>query len=38
MEMVDAYLCGYYGMENSGDDALLYATAWGARNFLGAKS
>lgn len=38
MKMVDAYLCGYYGMENSGDDALLYATAWGVRNFMGAKS
>jgi len=30
----DAYLVGYYGMQNSGDDALMYATAWGARNLL----
>jgi polysaccharide pyruvyl transferase WcaK-like protein len=31
----DAYLVGYYGMRNSGDDALMYATAWGAKNLLG---
>ncbi|WP_075187212.1 polysaccharide pyruvyl transferase family protein [Teredinibacter haidensis] len=30
-----AFLCGYYGMKNSGDDALLLATAWGAKKFLG---
>jgi polysaccharide pyruvyl transferase WcaK-like protein len=30
----DAYLVGYYGMRNSGDDALMYATAWGAKNLL----
>lgn len=28
------YLCGYYGMQNSGDDALLLATAWGSSQFL----
>jgi len=38
MKKVDAYLCGYYGMENSGDDALLYATAWGVRKYLQAES
>lgn len=31
----DAYLVGYYGMRNSGDDALMYATAWAAKNILG---
>lgn len=31
------YLNGYYGMLNSGDDALMQATAWGAEKFLGAK-
>jgi len=30
----DAYLVGYYGMQNSGDDALMYATAWAARHLL----
>lgn len=34
MKTYDAYLCGYYGMKNTGDDALLFATAWGAQNFL----
>lgn len=34
----DAYLAGYYGMRNSGDDALMYATAWGAKNLLQAKT
>ncbi|VUD46929.1 hypothetical protein TDB9533_00923 [Thalassocella blandensis] len=29
------YLSGYYGMQNSGDDALMLATAWGARKYLG---
>jgi Uncharacterized conserved protein len=28
-----AYLCGYYGMQNSGDDALLASTVWGAQKF-----
>ena len=26
------YLCGYYGMQNSGDDALLYATLHGVKS------
>lgn len=34
MKNNDAYLCGYYGMQNSGDDALMYAAAWGAQKFL----
>jgi polysaccharide pyruvyl transferase WcaK-like protein len=34
----DAYLVGYYGMKNSGDDALMYATAWAAKNILGCKN
>lgn len=38
MKHYDAYLCGYYGMQNSGDDALMYASAWGARKFLDAKT
>ena len=38
MKKADAYLCGYYGMHNTGDDALLVATAWGAQKFLGANS
>ncbi len=33
--MNKTYLVGYYGMQNSGDDALLLATALGAREFLG---
>ena len=32
------YLVGYYGMRNSGDDALMYATAWGAKNLLDCDS
>lgn len=34
----DAYLVGYYGMRNSGDDALMYATAWAAKNILRCKN
>ncbi len=37
MKSYDAYLCGYYGMQNTGDDALLFATAWGAQNFLNVR-
>lgn len=32
--MNKAYLVGYYGMQNSGDDALLAATVMGAKQFL----
>lgn len=32
--MKKVFLAGYYGMQNSGDDALLAAAAWGVRNFL----
>ena len=35
---IDAYLVGYYGMRNSGDDALMYATAWGAKILLKYKT
>ncbi|SMF54653.1 Polysaccharide pyruvyl transferase family protein WcaK [Alteromonadaceae bacterium Bs31] len=31
-----SYLVGYYGMRNTGDDALMLATAWGANTFLGS--
>ncbi len=31
------YLCGYYGMQNSGDDALLWATLSGAKNYFNAE-
>lgn len=34
----DAYLVGYYGMQNTGDDALMYATAWAAKNILGCRN
>ncbi|KNC68215.1 polysaccharide pyruvyl transferase family protein [Pseudoalteromonas ardens] len=32
-----AYIVGYYGMRNSGDDALMLASAMGARHFLGSE-
>lgn len=32
--MKNVFLAGYYGMLNSGDDALLAAAAWGVRNYL----
>lgn len=33
----DTCLVGYYGMKNSGDDALLAASIWGAERYLGSK-
>lgn len=33
-----SYLYGYYGMQNSGDDALLLAAAWGASRYLQAET
>ena len=33
----DAYLVGYYGMQNSGDDALMLASVMGAKNELNAE-
>lgn len=33
----DAYLLGYYGKRNAGDDALLYASAWAAKHYLNCK-
>lgn len=38
MSFSDTYLCGYYGMKNTGDDALLLAASWGAQTHLGAKN
>ncbi|MBB6523066.1 polysaccharide pyruvyl transferase family protein [Pseudoteredinibacter isoporae] len=32
--MSKAFLYGYYGMHNAGDNALLLAAAWGARHYL----
>lgn len=34
----DAYLVGYYGMQNSGDDALFLAAVMGAKNELKANN
>jgi polysaccharide pyruvyl transferase WcaK-like protein len=34
LKKYEAYLVGYYGMSNSGDDALMHATAWATRNLL----
>jgi polysaccharide pyruvyl transferase WcaK-like protein len=34
----DAYIVGYYGMQNSGDDALMYATAWAAKHIIGCEN
>lgn len=34
----DAYLVGYYGMQNSGDDALMHASAWAAQALLGCNN
>lgn len=34
----DAYLVGYYGMRNSGDDALMLASAWAAKHLLGCEN
>lgn len=34
LKQYDSYVVGYYGMKNSGDDALMYATLWGAKNML----
>ncbi|MBL4631698.1 MAG: polysaccharide pyruvyl transferase family protein [Paraglaciecola sp.] len=31
-----AYLTGYYGMQNTGDDVLLYTTRWACHHLLGA--
>ena len=34
LKRFDSYLVGYYGMQNTGDDALMYSTYWGARSAL----
>jgi len=31
-------LVGYYGMRNSGDDALMLASAWGIKHILGSNT
>jgi polysaccharide pyruvyl transferase WcaK-like protein len=33
----NAYLMGYYGMQNTGDDVLLYTSRWAIQNILGCK-
>lgn len=38
MKKNDIFICGYYGMKNSGDDALLLAAAWGARQYFETKT
>jgi polysaccharide pyruvyl transferase WcaK-like protein len=38
LKKYDAYLVGYYGMQNSGDDALMYATAWAAKHLIGCEN
>lgn len=38
MRTNDVYLCGYYGMKNSGDDALLLASAWGVKQYFETQS
>jgi polysaccharide pyruvyl transferase WcaK-like protein len=38
LKKYDAYLVGYYGMKNSGDDALMYATAWAAKHLIGCEN
>ncbi|MFT5278296.1 MAG: polysaccharide pyruvyl transferase WcaK-like protein [Glaciecola sp.] len=34
----NAYLMGYYGMQNTGDDALLYATRWASHHLLSSEN
>lgn len=38
LKQYDSHLVGYYGMQNSGDDALMYATLWGAKHIMQSKS
>jgi polysaccharide pyruvyl transferase WcaK-like protein len=33
----NAYLMGYYGMQNTGDDVLLYTSRWAIHNLLGCQ-
>lgn len=33
----NAYIVGYYGMQNTGDDALLYAARWASHHLLSSK-
>ena len=34
----NAYIVGYYGMQNTGDDALQYATRWASHHLLSSQS
>lgn len=34
----NAYIVGYYGMQNTGDDALLYAARWASHHLLASKN
>lgn len=34
LKKYDSHIVGYYGMHNSGDDALMHASIWGARHLL----
>lgn len=34
----DSYIVGYYGMRNSGDDALMYAASYGAETHLNCEN
>jgi len=38
LKKYDAYIVGYYGMKNSGDDALMQATVWAANHLLNCKT
>jgi len=37
LKKYDTHIVGYYGMLNSGDDALMQASIWGANNILAYK-
>ena len=34
----NAYIVGYYGMHNTGDDALLYSTRWASHHLLSSEN
>ena len=34
----NAYIVGYYGMHNTGDDALLYSARWASHHLLGSEN
>jgi polysaccharide pyruvyl transferase WcaK-like protein len=37
LKKFDSYIVGYYGMQNTGDDVLLYTTQWASQRFLNDK-